>query len=323
MTVGGLQSCTWYYVANRASDDNTNLSAIHAERRVRTSCNPGGGGGEHAGRSRTEGHGAQAVHGVTAPLAASGVPGTVLLVETTRTDDGWAVTLRRTTGSADATDFVIEKNETGSWSRTSERFSAPADGQEIALCNLVDGRRVALPSDWEITGSAPSMNNGGQTYALASADHSRLGSLASSIMSDIGTGETIVLRYEVSTSDSEPGSSFITVRRAAGAGALAGRHTPDAQIPARFALHQNTPNPFATSTLIRFDLPRAAETRLEVFDLIGRRIRTLENRALPAGFHVAEWNHLDEAGRPVAPGIYVYRLIAGDFSQRRKMTLTP
>jgi hypothetical protein len=91
--------------------------------------------------------------------------------------------------------------------------------------------------------------------------------------------------------------------------------------PQRYALHPNAPNPFAPRTEIRFDLPQAGPVRLEVFDVAGRRVRNLVHEQRTAGSHRIAWNGLDDSSRPVASGFYLYRLVAGDFSQTRRMVL--
>lgn len=93
------------------------------------------------------------------------------------------------------------------------------------------------------------------------------------------------------------------------------------QVPSQYALEDNFPNPFNTSTLIRFSLPRASNTRLTVYDLLGREVRTLGHGVLSAGYHQMTWDGLDQHGQPVASGVYVYRLEADGFSEAKRMTL--
>ncbi|MCG8608515.1 T9SS type A sorting domain-containing protein, partial [bacterium] len=93
-------------------------------------------------------------------------------------------------------------------------------------------------------------------------------------------------------------------------------------IPTEFQLSQNFPNPFNPSTSIRYGLPRAAKVSLKIFDLLGREVITLiEEESKAAGYHIKTWNGHDRSGRPVASGLYVYRLVAGEFSQTKKMLL--
>ena len=94
-------------------------------------------------------------------------------------------------------------------------------------------------------------------------------------------------------------------------------------VPTRFALHQNRPNPFHAGTTIHFDLPAGAMVRLEVFDVLGRRVRRLAHRWYPPGFHAVEWDARGAGGEPVGPGVYFYRIQAGANRDGKKMLLTP
>ncbi|MGQ0720328.1 MAG: right-handed parallel beta-helix repeat-containing protein, partial [Candidatus Eiseniibacteriota bacterium] len=70
------------------------------------------------------------------------------------------------------------------------------------------------------------------------------------------------------------------------------------------------PNPFASAGAAAFTLPAGSPVALTVYDVLGRRVRTLVKAALPAGTHRVAWSGRDEAGRPVAPGVYFLRLEA-------------
>ena len=91
--------------------------------------------------------------------------------------------------------------------------------------------------------------------------------------------------------------------------------------PQGFALGQNYPNPFNPSTIIPYQLPTAAQVRLEVFNVLGQRVATLVDEERPAGFHAAAWDATDAAGRAVAAGVYMYRLTAGGERHTRRMVL--
>jgi hypothetical protein len=93
------------------------------------------------------------------------------------------------------------------------------------------------------------------------------------------------------------------------------------RVPTRFALEQNQPNPFTNSTTIAFDLPIASRAKVEVFDVLGRRIRTLGERDLPAGHHRIAWDRRRDDGAEAHPGVYLYRIDAGAFREQRKMIL--
>lgn len=92
--------------------------------------------------------------------------------------------------------------------------------------------------------------------------------------------------------------------------------------PARYALHQNVPNPFNPMTSITYDLPEASELiTLRIYDVAGALVRSLVNSEKAAGRYTVTWDGQDEAGERVASGVYFYRLTAGEFSQTRKLTI--
>jgi hypothetical protein len=86
-------------------------------------------------------------------------------------------------------------------------------------------------------------------------------------------------------------------------------------------LGPNRPNPFNPSTTIQFDLSSAEHVRLEIYDVLGRRVRTLLNAELAAGLHEARWDGQGADGRTAAAGVYFYRLAAGGVVEIRSMTL--
>jgi hypothetical protein len=91
--------------------------------------------------------------------------------------------------------------------------------------------------------------------------------------------------------------------------------------PTGFSVLQNFPNPFNPSTTISFDLPTRVQTSLIIYNVSGQIVRTLISRELSAGSYRIEWDGKDNRGRPVATGVYLYRLTAGTFSESKKMML--
>ena len=83
------------------------------------------------------------------------------------------------------------------------------------------------------------------------------------------------------------------------------------QQPERFGLEQNFPNPFNPSTRIAFQLPASGHALLQVYNVLGQKIRTLVDGELAAGAHAAIWDGLTDRGEQAAGGIYFYRLQAG------------
>ena len=83
------------------------------------------------------------------------------------------------------------------------------------------------------------------------------------------------------------------------------------------------PNPFNPSTTIAFELPRAAEVSLDIYDLQGRLVRRLLDESpyrMPAAIKQV-WDGRDGAGRATSSGVYFYRFTAGDQKRVGKLTL--
>ncbi len=78
--------------------------------------------------------------------------------------------------------------------------------------------------------------------------------------------------------------------------------------PDEFSLKQNYPNPFNPSTKIKFSIPKESNVELSIYNILGELISTLVNDQLNAGYHEFEFN-----GSNVASGVYIYRIVAGDF----------
>jgi len=92
--------------------------------------------------------------------------------------------------------------------------------------------------------------------------------------------------------------------------------------PLSYTLDQNYPNPFNPQTTIRFDLPEPLRVSLRIYDVSARLVRELIDGELKsAGPHTIQWDGRDNGQRPVASGVYFYRLEAGDFAQTKQMTL--
>jgi hypothetical protein len=94
-----------------------------------------------------------------------------------------------------------------------------------------------------------------------------------------------------------------------------------AQLPRELALAQNYPNPFNPQTRIDFSLPAESQVRLEIFDLLGRRVTLLVNKQYQTGRYSVVWNGQDARGNPAASGIYFYRLTTDQGVRQAKMTL--
>ena len=92
-------------------------------------------------------------------------------------------------------------------------------------------------------------------------------------------------------------------------------------LPDELQLQQNAPNPFNSQTVISYFLPESGPVRLELFSVIGQRVAVLRQGHQQAGYHRLHWNARDSAGRPLASGIYLYRLVTDEGILTRKLTL--
>lgn len=96
-----------------------------------------------------------------------------------------------------------------------------------------------------------------------------------------------------------------------------GGHSPH-ELPSRLALHA-APNPFDQATALTIGLPDEGAVTLRIYDLLGRRVRTVLDGVLPAGWHQCRWSGDDDGGRSVANGLYIGRLVTPNGSATLRM----
>jgi len=90
-------------------------------------------------------------------------------------------------------------------------------------------------------------------------------------------------------------------------------------LPTVFALHQNFPNPFNPTTIIKYDLPKACNVKILIFNALGQQVKTLIDTRQNAGYQQIRWNGTNNQGLLVSSGTYFYLIKAGDFNQTKKM----
>ena len=130
-------------------------------------------------------------------------------------------------------------------------------------------------------------------------------------VSESGSYEYWVTAVDLSGLESEA-SSFVSAVLSA---------DEEMGMPVNFALKQNYPNPFNPSTQIQYALPSESKVLISIYDLTGRKVKTLVNEVQSAGHRSVMWNATNEIGRPVSAGMYIYSIQAGNFMQNRKMVL--
>ncbi len=92
-------------------------------------------------------------------------------------------------------------------------------------------------------------------------------------------------------------------------------------LPLKFEVFQNYPNPFNPTTTIRYALPKRSDVTIEIYNLMGQLVTRIHKEGVRAGYHEERWNGVNQRGVPIASGVYIYRLRAGEFVRTKKMLL--
>jgi hypothetical protein len=92
-------------------------------------------------------------------------------------------------------------------------------------------------------------------------------------------------------------------------------------IPIEFALRQNHPNPFNSNTNITYNISTSGPIKLTIYDMLGKRVRTLADESQTPGSKSIYWDGTDDQGNTVASGIYFYRIVAGEFTETKKLLM--
>lgn len=99
-------------------------------------------------------------------------------------------------------------------------------------------------------------------------------------------------------------------------GTVVGVNTISTNVPDKFNLAQNYPNPFNPTTKIKFDIAKASNVKITVFNTIGQEVAVLANGFLNAGFYETQFD-----AKSLSSGSYFYRIEAGEFIQTKKLTV--
>ncbi len=92
-------------------------------------------------------------------------------------------------------------------------------------------------------------------------------------------------------------------------------------LPRNFTLKQNYPNPFNPETMIEYEIPRAGNVNLSVYNVLGEKIATLVDEYKGLGSHSVVWNGKDKSGNQVPSGVYIYTLVSGDVKIAKQLTI--
>jgi len=92
-------------------------------------------------------------------------------------------------------------------------------------------------------------------------------------------------------------------------------------LPESFSLSQNYPNPFNPETVIKYALPEDCYVELDVYNILGQKVKTLVNQYQNAGYKMVHWNGRDDKGNEIASGILFYKIKTPKYSETKKMVL--
>ena len=93
----------------------------------------------------------------------------------------------------------------------------------------------------------------------------------------------------------------------------------ETQVASEFILNNNYPNPFNPVTTISYAIQHDALVRIDIYDLLGRKVKSLLNEHQTPGYKTLQWNATDDLGQSVAAGVYIYMIQAGDYRATNKM----
>ena len=92
-------------------------------------------------------------------------------------------------------------------------------------------------------------------------------------------------------------------------------------LPGQYALHQNFPNPFNPATTIQYEIKDAGDVTIEIFSVLGKRVKRYTNLSQPAGYYSMKWMGKNEQNKYAGAGIYFYSLTVNGYTKTRKMVL--
>tara|TARA_Y100001001_G_scaffold6668_1_gene6524 strand:- start:115 stop:1341 length:1227 start_codon:yes stop_codon:yes gene_type:complete len=95
----------------------------------------------------------------------------------------------------------------------------------------------------------------------------------------------------------------------------------EASMPGSYSLLQNYPNPFNPTTTLRYDLPENSHVTITIYDMLGRKVKTLINETQDAGYRSIIWDATGNNGERASAGIYLYQIQAREYMQTKKMVL--
>ena len=143
-----------------------------------------------------------------------------------------------------------------------------------------------------------------------------------SVLQENGIEDTLGFRWNVVSSDgqlmtaSSNGPRYVIFD----IGYMLSSHE-ELGVPDVFALHQNYPNPFNPVTTIRYDVPEQSNVRVDIYNVLGRKVAELVNKTHQPGFYSVSWDGTNTMGSALGSGMYFYRIDTESFTAVKKLIL--
>ncbi len=165
----------------------------------------------------------------------------------------------------------------------------------------INGITSNLPNGWQMTSNEV---NGKIIIAMAGTTPLETSRLATIELNLLDKNKTLVVDGQVKI-NSNNSKDMTTVELT--------------QIPTEFSLEQNYPNPFNPSTTIAYNVGKESNVNIQIFNILGKKVRTLVNDKKIAGNYNVKFNGLNDNGKILPTGTYIYRISAGSYNETKMM----
>lgn len=250
-----------------------------------------------------------------------------------RSSATYSVRLRAEAGSyQEATTLVGFAPDAADGRDRLDRTALPPVGEHVRVQVVEPERRLArsLKSEqaegaaWELeVAASPGVLGGASQRVTLALDEAGVRPAAFGLhVIDTAAGTALPIRNGKVEVVLRPDAPRRRLRLIAGTEAFAQNASAGASLdPFTFGLDTIYPNPFTEEAMLGYRLPAPGAVALEVFDLLGRRVRVLADGHAEAGHYAARWDGRDASGRPVASGLYLIRLRTSDATATRRVSV--
>jgi len=239
-------------------------------------------------------------------------------------DSGFVYVAGTSDGTGTYQDYVTIKYDTSGSEVWTRRYDYGVSGTDQLNDLAIDGSCDVYVAGYSGSGGTAGLDyatikyhSNGDTAWVVRYNGPASGSDYAQALAVDDSGNVYVTGY---SDGNGTGEDFFTIKYVQGFTGVEDE-TGDRERPSEFVLSQNYPNPFNPSTKIGFTLAKSGFVTLQVYDVLGREVRTLVSEELSSGYKSVIWDGRNDEGDEVASGVYFCQLKVGDFSQPKKMLL--